>query len=399
MKLISVAMLLVLLAFGGAVVQETAAQEDEAPLIFRSSAPDPSQFILTQLASGFDRPLYMTHAGDGSGRLFVLEQSGKIWILQQGARLDTPFLDISGLLTRDVFGGGYTERGLLGLAFHPQYAQNGQFFINYTDRSGSSVVARYVVSDSDAALANPDSAEVLLTIQQPYANHNGGQMAFGPDGYLYVSVGDGGSAGDPQNNAQNPYNLLGKILRLDVDSAVPYAIPPDNPFAAGGGAPEIWAWGLRNVWRFSFDRATSDLYLADVGQNQWEEVNFQPAGSPGGQNYGWRVYEGMHRYSGETGTDAMVLPVLEYPHGALGCSISGGYVYRGTALPDLQAVYLYSDFCSGIVWGAWRDESAAWQNMILTETGRSISSFGEDEVGELYLLDYSGTIFAFSPLN
>ena len=222
-------------------------------------------------------------------------------------------------------------------------------------------------------------------------------MAFGKDGYLYISMGDGGAGGDPENRAQNLETWLGKILRIDV-SGETYAVPEDNPFVGDDSAqPEIWAYGVRNVWRFSFDRETGDLYLADVGQNQWEEVNFQPVDSSGGENYGWRPYEGTHPYSGEPAPAGMVLPVAEYPH-SMGASISGGYVYRGSAIPELVGVYFFGDFGSGNVWSLFRDANGEWQsNMFMSSSGHTISSFGEDENGELYLVDYGGTVYRFEP--
>lgn len=356
-------------------------------------------YQLVPVAGGFSRPLYVTHAGDGSGRLFVVEQSGAIRVIKDGAVLSQPFLDVSGLISRQALEGNYTERGLLGLAFHPSYAENGWFYINYTDVNGHSVVARYTVSVDDPDRAEPASAAPLLYVQQPYANHNGGHMAFGPDGYLYVSLGDGGSGGDPDGNGQNLATLLGSILRLDVDVADGYAIPADNPFVDREGArPEIWAWGLRNVWRFSFDRATGDLYLADVGQNQWEEINFQPAGSAGGENYGWNAFEGTHVYSGQPAASAVVAPVLEYGHSNGRCSVTGGYVYRGERIPALQGVYLYGDWCTGTIWSATPGADGSWQAVVSLESGRSISSFGEDEAGELYLVDYGGAVLRFEPV-
>jgi glucose/arabinose dehydrogenase len=225
-------------------------------------------------------------------------------------------------------------------------------------------------------------------------------LAFGPDGYLYISFGDGGSGGDPEGNGQNLRTLLGTLLRLDVDTASGegYAVPEDNPFVDRDDArPEIWAWGLRNVWRFSFDRATGDLYMADVGQNEWEEIDFQPATSDGGENYGWNAYEGTHPYSGEAPASDVVMPVLEYDHENGWCSVTGGYVYRGEALPDLQGYYFYGDWCTGTVWAARRDANGDWQSVISLESGRQISSFGEDEAGELYLVDYAGAVLRFQP--
>ena len=376
--------------------------DGEEPVTTRSAPPDPAQVRLEEVAAGFDRPLLATHAGDGSGRLFVVEQTGRIWIVAEGERLERPFLDLSARVTPIS---GYSEQGLLGLAFHPEYADNGRFFINYTDSGGDTVVAEYAVSADDPNVAAPGSERVLLRVEQPFRNHNGGHMAFGPEGYLYLALGDGGSAGDPQGNGQNPWTLLGTILRIDVDGegeeGRPYAIPPDNPFVESGlGAPEVWAYGLRNPWRFSFDRATGDLYIADVGQNQWEEVNFQVADSPGGENYGWNRYEGAHPFSGGPAPEDMTLPVAEYAHSEGGCSVSGGYVYRGEALPDLAGVYFYGDWCSGNIWALYRDEAGAWQNMaFIPQSGLMIASFGEDEAGELYVVDYNGGVWRFAPAD
>lgn len=353
----------------------------------RSTPPDPSKYQLVEVVSGLERPLYLTHAGDGSGRLFVEEQDGRIWVLKNGVVQTPPFLDVSTLVSRSG-----NEQGLLGLAFHPDYAENGVFFINYTDTNGDTIVARYHVSPDNLDLADGNSAETILFVDQPYANHNGGDLVFGPDGYLYIGLGDGGSANDPQGNGQNRMVLLGKILRIDVDKGSPYSIPADNPFADGvSGAPEIWAWGLRNPWRYSFDRATGDLYIADVGQNRWEEVDFQPADSPGGENYGWNVFEGTHPLSGASAPADMVLPIAEYSHQD-GCSITGGYVYRGEALPDLQGVYFYADYCFGTIWDIYRDEAGQWQNRVFMDTHHTISSFGEDEPGELYVIDHAGSV-------
>jgi len=284
---------------------------------------------------------------------------------------------------------------LLGLAFPPDYATRRHFYVHYTGKSGvgDTVVARYRLG-ADPDVADPASATVLLRQAQPFANHNGGHLAFGPDGYLYIGLGDGGAAGDPFGNAQNPRTLLGKLLRVDVESgADPYAIPPDNPFGN-----EIWALGLRNPWRFSFVRAAGDLYIGDVGQNAYEEVSFQPAASRGGQNYGWNVMEGMHCYRG-AGCDQtdLTAPVAEYGHDSGNCSITGGYVYRGAQYPSLQGIYFYGDFCSGRLWGLRRSASG-WQNARLLDSGLSLSSFGEDESGNLYLVDYGkGDLHRLAP--
>lgn len=374
-----------------------------APHLESSRAAQAPAFTLQTVAAGFTRPIYVTGAGDGSGRLFVVEQGGKIKIIQDGTVLSEPFLDVSGWISEAALTNNYTERGLLGLAFDPSYASTGEFYINYTDRRGHSVVARLTVSPDDPNRADPESAVQILYLTQPYANHNGGHMAFGPDGYLYISFGDGGSGGDPEGNGQNRGTLLGAILRLDVRGQELYAIPPDNPFAASGeGRPEIWVWGLRNVWRFSFDRANGNLYMADVGQNQWEEINVQLAGSPGGENYGWNAYEASAVYSGSAPASDVVMPVLEYEHRNGWCSVTGGYVYRGAAIPALQGYYLYGDWCTGTIWAANADaalsgDASTWQTAIALESGRQISSFGEDDAGELYLVDYSGEILRFAP--
>lgn len=364
-------------------------------IISRDSPPDPAAMQLTAVAVGFHRPIYATHAGDGTGRLFVLEQSGKIWILQDDARATVPFLDVSALISPAALTQRYTEQGLLGLAFHPEYANNGVFFIYYTDRGGNSVVARYQVMPEQPRLADPGSGQIIFRLNQPYPNHNGGHIDFGPDGYLYIALGDGGSANDPLGAGQNRQTLLGTILRLDVDSASPYAIPLDNPFVNDAALDEIWAYGLRNVWRFSFDRATGDMYLADVGQNQWEELNFQPADSRGGENYGWNVYEANTIFAGGSAPNH-VAPFFAYSH-SLGCSVTGGYVYRGSAVADLQAAYLFGDYCTGRIWTSWRDSNLTWQTIELMKTNMAISSFGEDEAGEVYVIDYAGTVYRFEP--
>lgn len=366
-----------------------------------SLALQPVPYRLVEVAHGLSRPLYVTYApGDSSGRLFIVEQSGKIRILKDGNLLDAPFLDLSGLISQEALGSSYTERGLLGLAFDPHYAQNGRFYVDYTDHQGNSVIARYTVSASSPDSADPGSGVQLLYVPQPFANHNGGNLVFGPDGYLYVGFGDGGSQGDPQGNGQNINVLLGKILRLDVSGDQGYAIPPGNPFANNSAArAEIWAWGLRNPWRFTFDRQTGDLYIGDVGQNKWEEIDFQPASSKGGENYGWNAYEATHVYSGNAPASDVVMPVLEYGHDNGRCSVTGGYVYRGASIPALQGYYLYGDWCTGTIWAAQRDATGNWKTEVSLESGRSISSFGEDSSGELYLVDYSGAVLRFEPAS
>jgi glucose/arabinose dehydrogenase len=302
--------------------------------------------------------------------------------------LPTPFLDI-----QSEVGSRSTEQGLLGLAFHPNYAKNGLFFVNYTDGNGNTVIAHFHVSSVDLDRADPASQVDILQVDQPYDNHNGGGLAFGPDGYLYIGLGDGGSEGDPLLIGQNLQTLLGKMLRIDVDHGSLYAIPPDNPFAGGGGRPEIWAYGLRNPWRFSFDRLTGDLYIADVGQDNWEEIDLVLSGTPGGMNFGWSYYEGMHPYKGQPPAQAsFTWPVTEYSH-ADGCAVTGGYVYRGQALPEWQGVYFYGDYCSGNIWGLIHINGKTQPAKILFTTGAKITTFGVDEAGEIYLIDYgSGSL-------
>jgi glucose/arabinose dehydrogenase len=332
----------------------------------------------------------LAQAGDGSGRLFVLEQIGVIRVIQDNQRQDQPFLDI-----RDRVGSQGNEQGLLGIAFHPDFQNNGFFYLNYTDNSGDTVISRFttpVDANGSRPLADPASEKVLLQVDQPFANHNGGQVIFGPDGYLWIGLGDGGSGGDPRNNGQNPDTLLGKLLRIDVNQGDPYSIPADNPFTAGGGAVEVWALGLRNPWRFSFDSLTGDLYIGDVGQNQWEEVDYLPGGTVSSPvNFGWNVREGVHPYRDNMGEEGLVDPIFEYDHNS-GCSITGGFVYRGKSLPDLNGVYLVGDYCSGLVWGLI-PSGDGWTSDVLFRTGLSISSFGVDGDGEMYLMDLGGGVY------
>jgi len=353
--------------------------------------PSADDFQLVEVATGFNRPLYVTGAGDGSGRLFVVEQYGAIRIFADGKVLEQPFLNIEARLTSRG-----NEQGLLGLAFHPNYADNGYFYVNYSAANdGDTIVARYSVSADDPNVADPASEVILLRVDQPFENHNGGHLLFGPDGYLYIGMGDGGSQGDPFGNGQNTHALLAKLLRIDVDGGEPYGIPADNPFADGvSGAPEVWAYGLRNPWRFTFDRETGDLYVGDVGQNTYEEVNFVPAGVSG-VNFGWNIYEGLHPYSGQALPANAVLPFAEYAHNE-GSSVTGGYVYRGSLVPELHGIYLYADFSSGRLWYAYRDAAGAWQHDILMRgTNQAISSFGEDDDGELYITSFTGSLLRF----
>ena len=356
-----------------------------------AAAAEWPQIAIEERFTGFDRPVQLIHAGDGSGRLFVVEQEGRIKVISAGQVLAEPFLDIASRVSC------CGERGLLGLAFPPGYPVSAKVYVNYTDTAGDTVVSRFAVG-SNPNRADPASEEVLLTIDQPFANHNGGQLAFGPDGYLYIGAGDGGSGGDPNNNAQNPLSLLGKLLRIDVNTGdASYRIPPSNPFTASPGhRPEIWALGLRNPWRFAFDSRTGDLFIADVGQNSYEEVNVQPASSRGGENYGWRVMEGLHCFNPDPcDPTGLVLPVVEYDH-SLGCSITGGQVYRGARWPRLDGVYLYGDYCSGRIWGL-RRTAVGWEHQQLADTDLAISAFGVDELGVVHVVDHSsGGLYALT---
>lgn len=351
--------------------------------------PAADAYGLAEVGSGFARPLYLTFApGDTSGRLFIVEQSGTIAILRDGKRQEPLFLDI-----RSRVGANANEQGLLSMAFDPDYAANGTFYVNYTDRGGTTVVARYRVSADDADTANVDSEEVLLRVAQPYGNHNGGQIKFGPDGYLYIGMGDGGSGGDPQNHGQNRGTLLGAMLRIDVRTGGPYVVPADNPFVGHEGVlPEIWNWGQRNPWRFSFDRVTGDLFIADVGQNKLEEVSLQPASSPGGENYGWNLFEGDEAYGRGGDREGLVFPIAVYGRSE-GCSVTGGYVYRGQELPGLVGNYIFGDYCSGIVWTLTPQADGSWLRTVLLQAPSEITSFGEDADGEVYVIIRNGTIY------
>ncbi|MBC7788694.1 MAG: PQQ-dependent sugar dehydrogenase [Anaerolineae bacterium] len=373
----------------GLMLSLSACSENDA--LSQRELPETGDVVLAldTVASGLSSPLYLT-APAGDARQFIVEQGGRILVVENGSVLSTPFLDIGSKITS----GG--ERGLLSVAFHPRYASNGFFYVNYTDLSGDTRVERYRVSGNRNA-ADPTSAKLIITISQPFSNHNGGLVMFGPDGMLYIGMGDGGSGGDPQGHGQNRQSLLGKILRLNVDLGDPYSIPPDNPYVGGGGRPEIWANGMRNPWRFSFDRVGGFLYVADVGQNQWEEIN-AVASQSGGLNYGWNIAEGNHCYaSSACDLSGLVRPVLEYGR-SQGCSVTGGFVYRGTRMTALSGTYFYSDYCSGwlrsfrLVNGA-ATEAREWP---VGDLG-NVLSFGEDSAGELYVLSSSGHVYRLVP--
>jgi len=380
---------------------EATTESEPAELVSPTSTPVPAAsptmatgpvtaLQLVPLQGNFDEPTYLGHAFDR--RLFVVEKAGRIQIVDEQGRRAEPFLDIV-----DRVGSGGSEQGLLSVAFHPDYGNNGLFYVNYTNRNGDTVVSRYQVGE-DPDRADPASEQILLNIGQPYQNHNGGQLQFGPDGYLYVGMGDGGSGGDPQNHGQNPATLLGALLRLDVDAGgeVGYAIPPDNPYVGSDtGRNEVWAIGLRNPWRFSFDRETGDLYIADVGQNQYEEVNVAPAGHAAPINYGWNIMEGLHCYGSDTcEQEGLYLPAVEYSHPEGGCSITGGYVYRGEQFPALSGNYFYGDFCTGRVWSFLSPDGEPRQ---VASVQGNITSFGQDALGELYLLTQQGQVYQIQP--
>ncbi len=334
---------------------------------------------------GLSSPVSITNADDGSGRLFIVEQNGIIKVADADGNVNANnFLNISSISSC------CGERGLLGLAFHPDYdgVANRNFYVNYTNNAGNTVIAEYETFAIDPDVADPSSARILMTISQPFSNHNGGWIGFGPDGYLYISTGDGGAGGDPGNRAQDITNqLLGKMLRIDVDgnnsSNGQYGNPASNPFVGITGDDEIWAYGLRNAWRSSFDRETGDLWIADVGQNAFEEVSFQPASSTGGENYGWRCYEGNAPFNtgGCPPMSSLVFPVHTYPLNAGRCAITGGYVYRGCAMPDMVGQYFFADYCTGQIWTRDPDTGVVTQQFNLPF---GLTTFGEDEDGELY---------------
>ena len=403
------AVLLLVTLFAQAAItrgaQDDAPTPPPAPSVVDAAQPGGSltgdpQVQLVQIATGLADPINVANAGDGSGRLFIVERTGTIRIVQDGLLLDEPFLDVQNLVKSD-----FLEQGLLGLAFHPDYATNGRFFIYYSDyqANGAVTLASYTVSADDPNVADPQSATILFQFADPYVNHNGGTIKFGPDGYLYIAIGDGGLAGDPWDNAQDLSSPFGKILRIDIDSGDPYGIPADNPFADDGrvlssatigepgryhpdARPEIWAYGLRNPWQFSFDSETGELYIADVGQNYWEEVNVIAA-DEAGANFGWDHLEGTHCYPGDVTEcqDFGIAPAAEYPHEGSACSITGVGVYHSDTDSALEGVYFNSDYCSGDIWGLVRDDSGAWVYSIVLDTELLVSGAGYGDDGALYL--------------
>jgi glucose/arabinose dehydrogenase len=367
-----------------------------------AAAPTSATIALTPVASGLARPVFITSANDGTGRMFIVEQGGKILVLKNGNVLSTPLLNITGSVSK----GG--EQGLLGLAVHPSYATNRKFYVNYTSLHGNTIIREYKTSVANPDVVEAGSGRTVLVVYQPYDNHNGGMLAFGPDGYLYIGTGDGGGAGDPGRRAQSIDSLLGKILRINVNgttSTRAYRIPTSNPYVGRSGLNEIWQRGLRNPWRFSFDRKTGTMWIGDVGQNKYEEVDRAVNTSTGagrGYNWGWSTMEGFHCYRPSSGCSksGRRLPLDEYSHASNGrCSVTGGYVYRGTAIPALVGYYVYGDFCSGEIFTnkANADAPAPTIRLRDEDSGRKVSSFGESATGELYVVDLRGTIYLVSP--
>lgn len=343
------------------------------------------------LHDGFTQPVLLTHANDS--RIFVIEKTGKVFNLN--GKQKHLYLDVSSLITTDG-----SEQGLLSIAFHPKFSENGYLFLFYTAINGDNTLARLTVDPVSNKQAELKNLEVLIAQKDPASNHNGGMLAFGKDSYLYLGIGDGGRGGDPWNNAQNLETFLGKMLRIDVNQAKGYSIPKDNPFVGKQKIlTEIWSYGLRNPWRHSFDRVTGDMWIADVGQNKWEEINWQAANSKGGENYAWRLMEGKHCFLPKKDCQnakygKLVKPVAEYEH-KQGCSVTGGYVYRGQEINEIQGKYIFGDFCTGTIWVIDKEKNFAMQELMKTEL--NISSFGEDATGELYVIDYRGKVFKFVP--
>lgn len=351
---------------------------------------------LQEVAAGLNFPLYLTAPPGDTGRLFIAEKGGAIRLVKHGTLEPTPFLDLNGKVSTGA------EQGLLGLAFDPAYATNGRFVVHYTDVSGNTTISLFQVATTNPDSADPASERIILTVDQPFPNHNGGQIVFGPDGKLYIGLGDGGSEGDPGGRGQSLTDLLGDILRVDVSSGTGYTVPPDNPFVGRTDArPELWSVGLRNPWRFSFDAATGDLYIGDVGQDAWEEIDVATAaqGAGRGANFGWNVTEGRHCFANPNcDVSKFTLPLVEYSHQD-GCSVTGGFVYRGAAIPALQGHYFYADYCQGWVRSfrlqdGMATEPQQWPNLA---PGGNVPSFGQDAAGELYVMNAEGRVFRIVP--
>ncbi len=384
-------------------------------LLFSSIIMGQSISLSSELVSdGFKKPVFVISYPTDASILYVVEQAGKIIVLDSGQKKSKPFFNINKRVVNPFRPGD--ERGLLGFAFHPDHENNKKFYINYIDNDGHTIVSEFIAQSKYKADHN--SERVLLKLEQPYGNHNGGHIEFGNDGYLYIAIGDGGAAGDPLDSGQDLTSLFGKVIRIDINGS-PYSIPKSNPFYGIKNArEEIWAWGLRNVWRFSFDKKTGDIYYGDVGQNKWEEVNFEPASSSGGNNYGWRQMEASYCFEPKENCkrDGMVLPIIEYPNDAYhpafalgrknqlnveGCSVTGGYVYRGKKLKGFEGVYFFGDYCSGNIWSFKVKDGKANEfknrteeiNIADGEFTNYISSFGQDADGEIYIVDYNGAVY------
>ena len=384
-------------------------------LLFSSIIMGQSISLSSELVSdGFKKPVFVISYPTDASILYVVEQAGKIIVLDSGQKKSKPFFNINKRVVNPFRPGD--ERGLLGFAFHPDHENNKKFYINYIDNDGHTIVSEFIAQSKYKADHN--SERILLRLEQPYGNHNGGHIEFGKDGYLYIAIGDGGAAGDPLDSGQDLTSLFGKVIRIDINGS-PYSIPKSNPFYGIKNArEEIWAWGLRNVWRFSFDKKTGDIYYGDVGQNKWEEVNFEPASSSGGNNYGWRQMEASYCFEPKENCkrDGMVLPIIEYPNDAYhpafalgrknqlnveGCSVTGGYVYRGKKLKGFEGVYFFGDYCSGNIWSFKVIDGKANEfknrteeiNIADGEFTNYISSFGQDADGEIYIVDYNGAVY------
>jgi glucose/arabinose dehydrogenase len=364
-----------------------------------AAAPSSAHIKLSLAISGLSKPVFATTAPDGRGRVFIVEQTGRIRILKNGHLLATPFLDLSSSVTK----GG--EQGLLGLAFHPNFKSNRKLYVNFTDLAGDTVIREYRASATNPNVVSTSSKRLIMHIDQPYANHNGGGIGFGPDGYLYIGMGDGGGAGDPGNRARSLASLLGKMLRIDVNGTSGsrnYRIPASNPFVGRSGLDQIWQYGLRNPWRWSFDRATGALWIGDVGQDNWEEIDRAPntaSGAGRGVNWGWDILEGRHCYpSGSScSTSGRTMPLAEYSHSGERCAVTGGYVYRGSRIPALVGGYVFADYCSGEIWVVAANAGAPATPTLLLNTGLLISSFGESVTHELLVADLHGRLYRIDP--
>jgi glucose/arabinose dehydrogenase len=386
----------------GIVPLPAAASVRPAPVTSGSTAPvlAAADIAIVPYETGLTRPVFITSARDGTGRTFIVQQGGQILVRKNGAILPTPLLDIH---TRVTDSG---EQGLLGMAFHPSYKTNRKFYVNYINLDGDTVIREYKTQVANPDRADTASARTILKVRQPYSNHNGGMLAFGPGGYLYIGLGDGGGAGDPGNRAQNLDTMLGKMLRIDINRATlgrNYAVPKSNPYVGRAGLNEIWQSGLRNPWRYSFDRKTGTLWIGDVGQAKWEEVDravHTDTGSGRGYNWGWRVMEGAHCFKPASGCNrtGKRLPFVEYSHSSNGrCAVTGGYVYRGSRIPSLVGYYVYGDYCSGEIWAVRANDPTKRVRLVGTGSGRRISSFGEDANGELFVVDLNGSVLRIEP--